>query len=243
MAPQTDLSQAKAPPDTRIYAIGDIHGRIDLLSVLLRQVAEDAANAPEARRVIVYLGDYVDRGPDSAAVLDTLTSDLPDRFERVCLKGNHEALFLEFLDNADDGSLWLANGGDKTMESYGVTVVDDPLGMPMMHDALARAIPDAHLRFLRSLALSHREGDYFFAHAGVRPGTPLDSQREEDLIWIRDEFLRAPAPHECVVVHGHTPVREAEIHANRIAVDTGAVWSERLTALVLYGGERRFLHT
>ena len=243
MAPQTALSHAKTPPDTRIYAVGDVHGRVDLLTDLRRRIAADAADAPERRRLIVHLGDYVDRGPDSAGVLDALIDGPPDGFEQVCLKGNHEELFLDFLEGRESGSLWMANGGGATVASYGLAEADHLPGMPGLHEALRRAVPPAHLRFLRSLALSHREGDYFFAHAGVRPGTPLEHQREEDLIWIRDEFLRAKDAHECVVVHGHTPVRVPEVHSNRIAIDTGAVWSGRLTAVVLHGSERRFLHT
>lgn len=243
MASQTDLLHAKMPRDTRIYAVGDVHGRIDLLTALRRRIAADAAGAPERRRLIVHLGDYVDRGPDSAGVLDALIDGPPDGFEQVCLKGNHEELFLDVLHGCGDGALWLANGGGATMASYGVAEAGHSPGMPRSHEALRRAVPPAHLRFLRSLALSHREGDYFFAHAGVRPGIPLAHQREEDLIWIRDAFLRVADAHECIVVHGHTPVRAPELHSNRIAIDTGAVWSGRLTAVVLQGAERRFLHT
>jgi diadenosine tetraphosphatase ApaH/serine/threonine PP2A family protein phosphatase len=158
--------------------------------------------------------------------------------------GNHEQFLLDFLSDPSVGAHWLGNGGDATLASYGVDVKGgDPVDMAAVAALLRKILPSRHLAFLEGLALSHREGDYFFAHAGIRPGVPLDKQSEDDLLWIREPFLEAPDAREVVVVHGHTPVKAGEVHDNRIAVDTGAVWSDRLTAAVLHEQEQSFIHT
>jgi diadenosine tetraphosphatase ApaH/serine/threonine PP2A family protein phosphatase len=235
---------ASPPPDTRIYAVGDVHGRADLLGDLHKRIARDADKASETRRVIVYLGDYVDRGPDSAGVIDRLIDSPLEGFEAVFLMGNHEQFLLDFLSDPSVGAHWLGNGGDATLASYGVDVKgSDPVDMAAVAALLRKILPAEHLAFLEGLALSHREGDYFFAHAGIRPGVPLDKQSEDDLLWIREPFLDVPDAREVVVVHGHTPVKVGEVHDNRIAVDTGAVWSDRLTAAVLHEQEQSFIHT
>jgi serine/threonine protein phosphatase 1 len=244
MPAETDLQLASPPPDTRIYAVGDVHGRADLLAELQARIAADADSAAESRRVAVYLGDYVDRGPDSAGVIDRLLDSPLDGFEEVFLMGNHEQFLLDFLADPSVGELWLRNGGDATLASYGVGAGNvDTADLAMVSALLREILPSDHLTFLKGLALSHREGDYLFVHAGIRPGVPLAEQREDDLLWIREPFLDAADTREVVVVHGHTPVPSGEVHDNRIAVDTGAVWSDKLTAAVLHDQEQGFIHT
>jgi len=224
-----------APAGTRLYAIGDIHGRADLLRRLYDAIADDAATVARRRRVLIHLGDYVDRGPDSRGVLDLVTAAPPAGFDTVCLRGNHEQMMLDYLDGRSDGDLWRRNGGEATEASYGVLTND--------RDALLRALPPAHLVFLRGLGLTARFGDYLFVHAGIRPGVPLDRQDADDLLWIRQPFLDSDADHGAVVVHGHS-VRPAPVFAgNRIGLDTGAYASGVLTALVLDGESRALLQT
>lgn len=236
----------RVPEGTRVYAVGDIHGRSDLLTRLLRAIEEDGANGP-ARRVLVLLGDYVDRGAESRQVLDILLQGMPVGFVVVPLMGNHEDLMLEFLDGDPHGAVWLPNGGLATLKSYGVDVMMGPSISAAVSGSLrqrfADAISDAHVRLLRSLRFFHEEGDYLFVHAGVRPEVPLDRQDPHDLMWIRREFLNWEEPLGRVVVHGHTIREEPELRSNRIGIDTGAYRSERLTALVLEGSERRFIQT
>lgn len=237
---------AMAPAGTRIYAVGDVHGCAGLLDRLHALIEADARDAPERRKLVIYLGDYVDRGPDSAGVIDRLIDDPLPGFETVLLKGNHEAFMHRFLGDSSVGGLWLMNGGGATLASYGVTETR-PGGSPGhaegLRDALRDRLPAAHRRFLEGLRLTHREGDYVFVHAGVRPGLALDEQVEDDLLWIREPFLDSSEDRSYVVVHGHTPVESPELLFNRINVDTGAVWTGRLTAVVLFGGERYFLDT
>jgi len=242
----TGECRAETPAGTRVYAVGDVHGCAPLLDRLHTLIREDARRAQEKRKVVVYLGDYVDRGADSAGVIDRLLDDPLPGFETVCLRGNHEAFMLRFLDDSSVGALWMMNGGSATLASYGVTETRPgrlPSGADGLRAAFREKLPAAHLRFLEGLELMHREGDYVFVHAGIRPGTPLDKQTEDDLLWIREPFLDSPADHGCVVVHGHTPIDSPEMLFNRINVDTGAVWTGRLTAVVLHGKERRFLDT
>lgn len=236
------LQQAMLPPGLRIYAVGDIHGRADLLDRLHAMIEADMRTAPE-RRLVVYLGDYVDRGPDSAAVIDRLCRRQLPATETVTLLGNHEAMMLEFLDAPHGASLWLANGGDATLRSYNVRVPHSSDEFLLAQRALLGALPRHHLNFLRGLPLEARFGDYLFVHAGIRPGIPLDRQTPEQMIWIRDVFLDSEADHGAIVVHGHTIVHEVEWRPNRIGIDTGAYATGRLTALVLEGKERRLLQT
>ncbi len=244
-----DPAPGHAPPDTRLYAIGDIHGRLDLLEALLARIAADAATAKAARRQLIFVGDYIDRGPDSRAVVERVASGPPGTpewrgFEWVALRGNHEAMLLSFLDDIEIGPVWLSepNGGMATLASYcgGGRPAGDMLTLQRRFRA---ALPDAHRAFLARLPLSHRAGGYFFAHAGVRPGVPLDGQDAEDLMWIRGAFLDSRTDFGAVVVHGHTIVREPEVRPNRIGIDTGAFFSNRLTALVAEGEWRGFLAT
>lgn len=228
----------------RVYAIGDIHGRADLLTRIRELIAEDLQRSPASDACIVLLGDYVDRGPDSKGVLDQLTTvSFPARL--VALRGNHEAMLLEFLDRPQTGELWLRNGGIETLYSYGVECDRRRLGTGFSEaaDRFRAALPEAHMAFLRRLPSSLAIGDYFFCHAGVRPGVPLDDQSEQDLIWIRGEFLASQADFGKVVVHGHNAAVAPEIRSNRISVDTGAYITHVLTCLVLQGPEHRFLQT
>lgn len=235
--------QARLPPGLRVYAIGDIHGRVDLLDQLHGMIEADLGTAPE-KSVIVYLGDYVDRGPDSAAVIERLCRPrLGGKVETVALLGNHEDLLLQFLDAPYGANLWLTNGGDATLRSYKVKVPASFDELLLTQRALLHAIPRHHKTFLASLTEQVVFGDYLFVHAGIRPGLPLDRQSREHRIWIRDLFLDSEADHGLVVVHGHTIVHEVEWRTNRIGVDTGAYTTGRLTALVLEGGERRLLQT
>ena len=226
------------PPGKRIYAIGDIHGCARQLQSLLQQIREDAALGPAAENLLVTLGDYVDRGPGSREVLELLAGDPLPGFSRVHLRGNHDAMMLDFLENPDSGPLWLMNGGDATCRSYLV----EPSALPVtLCRDLRAALPEAHLAFLRSLRLSHEEGGYLFVHAGIRPGVPLAAQTPDDMMWIRDAFLLSPEDHDRLVVHGHTPRHAPERRPNRIGIDTGACFGGDLTCLVLEGEQQRFL--
>lgn len=243
--PDADTPRTRTPDDTRVYAVGDVHGCAGLLEQLQDAIRRDADSAPESRKMVVYLGDYVDRGPDSAGVLSTLIDQPLDGIEQVCLKGNHEDFLLRFLDDPGICDLWLMNGGRATLRSYGLTVGRpgaDEAAVALSADFRAR-LPDAHLQFLQSLPLSHREGGYLFVHAGIRPGVDLAQQTADDLLWIRDPFLRSSYDHGYVVVHGHTPVEAPDVCFNRINIDTGAVWSGCLTALVMHGDHWSFLRS
>jgi serine/threonine protein phosphatase 1 len=231
-----------APADSRIYAIGDIHGRLDLLIRLHEKIAADARRTRARRHVVVYLGDYVDRGPDSKGVVEHLSQGGLAGFERVHLKGNHEDLMLRFLMGEPVARVWFMNGGMQTLRSYGVTGLVEDLPA-IARAALTKGVPERHRQFLDGLALSHVEGDYLFVHAGVRPGIPLGRQDAADLMWIREEFLDSGADHGKVVVHGHTIMPKPDIRANRIGIDTGAFMTGRLTALVLEGDESSLLAT
>jgi serine/threonine protein phosphatase 1 len=236
---------AAVPDGRRIYAIGDIHGRRDLLTQLHDAIAVDARSAVNLDKVCIYIGDYVDRGDDSRGVIDLLLSAPLAGFRTVHLLGNHEDILLRFMEDPAVAPMWIANGGDATLYSYGVdwrvhTQADD---LEALRHALRAAVPANHLKFLRGLALSHAEGDYMFVHAGIRPGRELAQQDAADLIWIRDEFLSSQADHGRVVVHGHSISAQPELRDNRIGIDTGAFATGKLTSLVLEGDTRRFLQT
>lgn len=230
----------------RVYAVGDIHGHTDALAPLLRLLHEDVAASPTAQPpLLVFLGDYVDRGPDSRGAIDmilALEADGP--FEVVCLKGNHEAALLRVLTDSGFGPNWIANWGRTTLRSYGVEV---PAAGAEAHEAarvradLQAALPDRHHRFLARCVVSHTVGDYLFVHAGVRPGVALAEQDPNDLIWIRYEFLQSEADHGKVVVHGHTPFERPQLRPNRIGIDTGVYMTGVLTAVRLEGTDQRIL--
>jgi serine/threonine protein phosphatase 1 len=235
------------PEGQLLYAVGDIHGRLDLLKAMLDLIEADARSSEHAeRRTMVFLGDYVDRGPNSRGVVERLLSDLPHGFDTLFLKGNHEAILLDFLQEAWRLDHWLLNGGDVTMQSYGVeTERLARLAAPpeVWQQAFAEALPEAHLRFYKALRLSVSFGDYLFVHAGVRPGVPIEAQSEADLVWIRGPFLNHAGALGKIVVHGHTPANAPVTRSNRIGIDTGAVFTGRLTALRLKDDSREFLQT
>lgn len=235
------------PAGQAVYAIGDVHGRLDLLEDLLVRIREDAAQHPsDSARSLIFLGDYVDRGPESRGVVDAVMSDLPG-FTTIRLLGNHEEALLSFLDGESDGIDWLSFGGLETLLSYGVPLRSLPNSgeaVRALQAALIEAVPERHVAFFRGCLLHYTVGDYVFVHAGVRPGITLEKQSQTDLLWIRDDFLRARAalPGR-VVVHGHTICDLPQDRGHRINIDTGAFVSGRLTSLVLRGDERRFLST
>lgn len=234
---------ARIPDGVRVYAIGDIHGRHDLLLRLLEAIEADAASAAAQCR-IVFLGDYIDRGDGSAAVIERLAVGVAAQ-SWTCLTGNHESMLLAALAGDLDWDVWLGHGGAETLFSYGVSARDfaGPGKAEALRDAVLAAIPAAHLDFLRRLAARHEIGDYFFCHAGVRPGVALERQSFDDLVWIRDEFIQSPLDHGKRIVHGHTPTMQVELLPNRINVDTGAYLTHRLSCVVLEGEAVRVIHT
>jgi serine/threonine protein phosphatase 1 len=235
----------EAPPGSRIYAIGDIHGRRDLLARMHRTILDDAKGSEALRKTVVYVGDYVDRGDDSRGVIDLLLDAPLEGFRAVHLRGNHEDFMLRLLEDPSIAPLWIVNGGDATLYSYGVDW-REPFAagdLEAVSQGLRKALPARHREFLRLLALCHEEGDYLFVHAGIRPGRDLAAQAPDDLMWIRDEFLRSDADHGKVVVHGHSISPEPQLLDNRIGIDTGAFATGRLTCLVLEGTTRRILQT
>jgi serine/threonine protein phosphatase 1 len=211
---------------TVIYAVGDIHGRADLLARMHEAIERDWRARPAERRLEIYLGDYVDRGPDSAAVIAMLRARTRET-RLMPLSGNHEAMLLRFLDGRISDREWLDWGGAATALSYGV----NPSKEAILSAALARAVPLDDVRFLRAMRPSFRYGPYFFAHAGVLPGKPLEEQVPDDLLWIRKPFLDHAGSFGAVVVHGHTPNAEPEFKPNRINLDTGAYATHCLTCL------------
>jgi serine/threonine protein phosphatase 1 len=226
----------RLPEGIRIYALGDIHGRSDLLKQMFTVIDADIARNPIGRPIEVFLGDYIDRGPDSAHTLDLLIERSLSR-ETVFLKGNHEAHFLEVLRDPAKLEDWRQFGGLQTLMSYGIqpTLNPDASEQADLISALTNVISRDHLRFLRGLKPSFVCGDFFFVHAGVRPGIPLNEQQETDLLWIRNEFLDSDENFGKFIVHGHTPVREPDIRPNRINIDTGAYATGNLTLLTIQG--------
>jgi serine/threonine protein phosphatase 1 len=231
-----------------LYAVGDIHGCLDALLELEGRISADAKDVA-GEKWLVHLGDYVDRGPHSAQVIDHLLADPPAGFRRICLRGNHEAMLLAALADPAGIEPWLALGGDRAMLSYGISDAEiealrrNPRA-PRTQQLLQAHIPDEHVTFLRELATVLSAPGYIFVHAGLRPGVALSAQGEEDMLWIRDEFTGAGHDFGAVVVHGHTPVPEPFVAAHRIGIDTGCFMTGRLTALRLdSSGRIRFIQT
>src|SRR3954454_5441046 len=219
---------ASLPPQRRIYAIGDIHGCARQLANLHALIAKDLASRPIAAPLLLHMGDYVDRGADTAGVIAHLGDGCPiPGMEMVNLLGNHESTMMDALSGERAAATdWLFAGGRAALESYGI----DPDGP---HDAWTGIIPRSHQDFLRNLTLMHREGGYAFVHAGVRPGIPLEKQARDDLLRSRQPFLYSEADFGAVVVHGHTRPRAAVMNHNHIAIDTGSVSGGKLTCAVL----------
>lgn len=240
--PRAAAKTAASTGGRLVYAVGDIHGRLDLLDALLDIIAADvAALAPRERPVLVFVGDYIDRGPASKTVIDRLirlkqVSDGGFGFEVRALMGNHEQTLLQFLESSEVGPSWAEFGGGETLASYGVVRPPgrgDVDSWRAVQERFRENLPAEHLALLRGLELSARYGDYLFVHAGVRPGVPWDLQEPEDLLWIRNDFLSLPHRLDCVVVHGHTPDNEPFVGRDRINVDTGAYATGVLTAVRL----------
>lgn len=230
-----------------VWAVGDVHGRLDLLNPLLDAIEADAANSDAERKVVVMLGDYVDRGPDSRGVIDRLLH-LPqgDGRERRLLRGNHEDRMEAFLSDPELGPGWCDYGGREALRSYGVTppaMRGDADGWARAARALNKAMGPDHRAFLCDLEYSVVIGDYFFAHAGARPGVALADQSQQDLMWVRNAFLSDPRPFERVVVHGHTPQDVLVADHRRIGVDTGAYATGVLSAVRLEGTTRTLIQT
>jgi serine/threonine protein phosphatase 1 len=234
------LGEARTPDGMRLYAIGDVHGCDEHLAEAHGRIVADLAARPVADHRIIHVGDYGDRGPNSAAVIERLARLGTSDQRVVCLLGNHDEMLIGFLaDPSAYGEVFIANGGGATLRSYGVP--PGARNAALWSRALAEAMPAEHHAFLGGLKLFARFGDYFFCHAGIRPGVPLDRQSAEDLTWIREAFLMSGRDHGVVVVHGHTPASAPEVRPNRINVDTGAVYGGPLTCLALEGTGHRFL--
>jgi serine/threonine protein phosphatase 1 len=226
----------------RLYAVGDIHGRADLLEKINRKIDAHLENNACARHLRIFLGDYVDRGPDSHGVIEGLIA-IEQRSEAVFLRGNHETFIAEFINNPAVLPTWRSLGGLETLASYGVfsPLNPDPEHQLRLAAEFSAALPPSHVQFLGRLRPCFAFDDVFFAHAGVRPGVPLASQAETDLFWIRDEFLLHRRLFEKIVVHGHTPVRTPDVQPNRINIDTGAYVTGQLTCLWIQGNRMGFL--
>ena len=231
------------PPGYRLYAVGDVHGRDDLLGDLLAQIEADSVQRGRARLVVVFLGDLVDRGPSSRQVVERLRTYGPAGVRPVFLTGNHEEVLLRILDG--EAKLipdWLRFGGAECLASYGVDAAElRRLPPAQALEALRSAIPASHVEFIRGFDDTFRAGTYLFVHAGIRPGVPLEQQSRTDLRWIREPFLKDGSEHGFTVIHGHTIREQVEERANRIGIDTGAYRSGVLTALGLEGSERWYL--
>lgn len=236
---------AGLPPGTVVWAIGDIHGRLDLLDRLLAAITGSEDRGDGQKPILIFLGDYIDRGSQSRGVIDRL-ADLADdpAFETHFLKGNHEDKMLEFLDDPTVGAAWCDYGGVQALESFGLRVPvlkHRPEGWASLSSDLSHRLSPRQRAFLESLKYSVGIGGYFFAHAGARPGVLLDAQSNHDLMWVRGSFLNSAAPFEKVVVHGHTPTDDPYIDHRRIGIDTRAYESGVLTAVRLEGLDHRFL--
>lgn len=233
------LKDARTPEGMRLYAIGDVHGCTDQLREVHDRIGADLAERPVPDWRIIHLGDYVDRGPDSRGTIDFLIERQADR-RMICLRGNHEKMFLEGLAGGRMRELWLQYGGEEALQSYGVDVRDF-LRTYGAEESAEELVPASHRAFLADLPEEARFGDYHFVHAGIDPERPLAEQTSEARLWIREPFLESDREFEAVIVHGHTPGKEVVVRPNRIGIDTGAVLGGALSCLVLEGGERGLL--
>jgi serine/threonine protein phosphatase 1 len=240
------IDTASVPTGQRIYAIGDIHGRNDLFMQLLEQIEADDAARGAAQTQIILLGDLVDRGPDSAGVIETAMALKSRRPNTAYLMGNHEEVFVAACRKRDTKTLrfFIRIGGEATIMSYPISRSEYlALDMEQLCARLATLIPEQHLAFLESFDDQIIIGDYAFVHAGIRPGVPLAQQKASDLRWIRDEFVAQRGDLEKVIIYGHTIYDDADERGSRIGIDTGAYESGKLTAIGLQGGDRWYLQT
>lgn len=236
--------EARVPEGRIVYAVGDIHGEVGLLDRLLSAIGEDSARFPDLRSTVIFLGDYVDRGPSSRAVIDRLVGGPLPGDEVVTLRGNHEQAMLDFLADPLSAVDWLRFGGIETLASYGLRAppgLTDPERITALSDELAKRLPPLHVDFLERTPLMAQVGNYAFVHAGIVPEVPLDRQRPEDLLWIRDGFVNRRFTFSHTVVHGHTITENPVVSGNRIGIDTGAYATGILTALALCGTQRRLI--
>ena len=243
--PKSSRKEHRTPVGQRIYAIGDIHGRLDLLEQLIALIDTDHAARAPAEMHLILLGDLIDRGPHSKGVVDRIMALVQDRRNVRCLGGNHEDLFLRILDgDGKAASVFHRVGGRETLISYGV----DPLAyetasLEEVCGLAQAAVPAPHISFLAGLEDYVLAGDYLFVHAGISPGKPLANQTREEMRWVRREFTECEDDFGAMVIHGHTITEEVDVRPNRIGIDTGAYASNRLTAIGLDGTERWFLST
>lgn len=236
-----DLPPARLPDGQRVYVVGDIHGRLDLFEELIRAVEQDDLDSGPAETTMILLGDLVDRGPDSAGVIDRARRWQASRSVRI-LAGNHEEMFLQAFSNITMLRHFLKHGGRETVLSYGVDLgLYNNSSLEELQALMVRYVPEADRQFLQSFEEYFTLGDYAFVHAGINPEVPLEEQSRQDLLWIRDPFLGFTGQHSHTIVHGHTIVENVDERDNRIGIDTGAYRSGRLTALVLEGSERRYI--
>jgi serine/threonine protein phosphatase 1 len=233
---KAEIRKPRLPNGVRIYAISDIHGRADLLQQMFAVIDRDLTTLGSMRAIHVFLGDYIDRGPDSCRTIDLLI-ERGRKHESVFLKGNHEAFLFDVLKDPSQLQNWKQYGGLQTLTSYGLRPPLNPDSAEQLEliRQLAVAIPAHQRRFFNSLRLHFVCGDFFFVHAGVKPGVALARQQEQDLLWIREEFLTSEERFGKYIVHGHTPVREPEIRFNRANIDTGAYATGNLTLLTIQG--------
>lgn len=234
---------SKTPENTRLYAIGDIHGCYDLLLNMHRTIQKDMVSF-NGRKVLIFLGDYVDRGDKSKDVVEWLSHYQEKDVEVIFLKGNHELAMQHFLQDPETFDGWLYWGGEATLESYGVKARDhyhNKLPLTTIAHRLNEALPDTHKAFLNNLKTYHTEKEYIFVHAGLKPGVPLAQQKEDDMMMIREEFFLSRQTFEKIVVFGHTIFSEPLCSSDRIGIDTGAYSSGVLSCVVLEGNDVRFL--
>ena len=242
-----DRGSGHIPAGMLVYAIGDIHGRADLLAELVSKITADSIiRAPDRKSILVFVGDYIDRGLSSKDVIDYLLSDALTPFEPRFLMGNHEKTLLDFLRTGNGGPDWMNFGGAETLISYGVSpprFPSDPSVWGKIRSDLDQLIPSSHVRFFETLEIKLVLGDYVFVHAGLLPGVPLGEQKEHDCLWIRSKFTEDPRHFEKIVVHGHTPEADPYRSARRIGIDTGAYITGTLTAARFQENEVTFLQT
>lgn len=246
-AAATAIPDSQVPVGICVYAFGDVHGRADLLVRLFEKVEADIAeHAADQKIVMIFLGDYIDRGFQSREVIEFLISERVTKYQCIYLKGNHEEALLKFMNDPTFGPRWAGYGGLETLTSYSVkpprirTVGEE---WTTACDALNEAMPAEHRRFLSSLEVSATVGDYIFVHAGLRPGKSLEDQVEQDALWIREDFLNDTSSFGVIVVHGHTPISAPHRDFRRIGIDTGAYLSGKLTAACFMRSDVRFIST
>ena len=236
---------------SQVFAVGDIHGCRDLLQNMHKKILESSQNV-EGKKLLIYLGDYIDRGPDIKETIQTLIDFQPENFKQVFLLGNHEQMLLEFISGSKNSPyIWLGNGGLETFKSYGIDLskyIDDTK-MELYHDKkirkqLLESIPPSHKDFFNQLQLSYEWDNYFFVHAGINPDLPLDKQEKETMLWTREKsFFNPKMTCSKIIVHGHTPVEKIEKYPFRINLDTGSFYSGKLSCLKIENGKLSFLNT